>query len=417
MLNAPRFNDSMSDTAASRWSRRASAMTLAAALLSLAGAVSSAAAGTLPAIEGGETPESSRSGVARNWVAYVDGKEVPMPAVGANMGDEFTLARILDEGKNRNQVMKHLEHLCNEIGPRLTGSTRGARAAEWVRDQYAIWGLSNPRLDHWGTVPFSFDRGPSSVKLFTRPKPAAADEKKPEPAPGESRTERNADDAVRTLEFTTPAWTRGTDGPVRGRLIKEPTTQAEFDAVKSELKGAWILMRAQTPVAQRGVRSVVSARINAREALLKKSEKGEPLTEDGKELSLADRVALEGPAGFVSASRDERVWTGPLSNWRELTLETVPRTLEVVIARPDYDALNSRLFDGEEFDLEVDLQHTLATRDGGVPVHNVIAEIPGTTWPEQVVIVSAHLDSWDGPGSLGATDNGTGSAVTGLLPR
>ncbi|MFZ4574121.1 MAG: M28 family metallopeptidase, partial [Phycisphaerales bacterium] len=28
------------------------------------------------------------------------------------------------------------------------------------------------------------------------------------------------------------------------------------------------------------------------------------------------------------------------------------------------------------------------------------------------VIISAHLDSWDGPGSEGCTDNGTGSAVT-----
>ncbi|VAX39154.1 hypothetical protein MNBD_PLANCTO03-2411, partial [hydrothermal vent metagenome] len=47
-----------------------------------------------------------------------------------------------------------------------------------------------------------------------------------------------------------------------------------------------------------------------------------------------------------------------------------------------------------------------------IPVYNTIAEIPGTEWPDEVVIVSAHLDSWDGPGSQGVTDNGTGSAVT-----
>ncbi|MEO2162978.1 MAG: M20/M25/M40 family metallo-hydrolase, partial [bacterium] len=38
-------------------------------------------------------------------------------------------------------------------------------------------------------------------------------------------------------------------------------------------------------------------------------------------------------------------------------------------------------------------------------------EIRGTEWPEQVVILSAHLDSWDGPGSMGTQDNGTGSSV------
>ncbi|MEO1584475.1 MAG: M20/M25/M40 family metallo-hydrolase, partial [Planctomycetota bacterium] len=36
----------------------------------------------------------------------------------------------------------------------------------------------------------------------------------------------------------------------------------------------------------------------------------------------------------------------------------------------------------------------------------------GTERPEEVVIVSAHLDSWNGPGSQGTLDNGTGSSVT-----
>lgn len=37
---------------------------------------------------------------------------------------------------------------------------------------------------------------------------------------------------------------------------------------------------------------------------------------------------------------------------------------------------------------------------------NVIAEIPGTKWPEQVVIVSGHIDSWDV--GTGAMDDGGG---------
>jgi len=36
----------------------------------------------------------------------------------------------------------------------------------------------------------------------------------------------------------------------------------------------------------------------------------------------------------------------------------------------------------------------------------------GTEFPDEVIIISAHLDSWDGPGSEGSTDNGTGSSVT-----
>jgi Zn-dependent M28 family amino/carboxypeptidase len=60
--------------------------------------------------------------------------------------------------------------------------------------------------------------------------------------------------------------------------------------------------------------------------------------------------------------------------------------------------------------VEFDLQNKLSA--GPFPVYNVIAEIPGTEKPEEVVIISAHMDSWNGPGSQGTVDNGTGTAVT-----
>jgi hypothetical protein len=63
--------------------------------------------------------------------------------------------------------------------------------------------------------------------------------------------------------------------------------------------------------------------------------------------------------------------------------------------------------------------------DGPVESANVVGEIPGSEHPEQIVVVSGHLDSWDL--SDGATDDGTGVATTlgaaeavlksGLKPR
>ncbi len=46
---------------------------------------------------------------------------------------------------------------------------------------------------------------------------------------------------------------------------------------------------------------------------------------------------------------------------------------------------------------------------GPVEVYNTVAEIPGSEKPDEVVILGAHLDSWDL--GTGATDNGTGSSV------
>ena len=43
-------------------------------------------------------------------------------------------------------------------------------------------------------------------------------------------------------------------------------------------------------------------------------------------------------------------------------------------------------------------------------MYNVIADIPGTEKPDEIVIVGGHIDSWDG--ATGTTDNGTGVATT-----
>jgi Zn-dependent M28 family amino/carboxypeptidase len=46
---------------------------------------------------------------------------------------------------------------------------------------------------------------------------------------------------------------------------------------------------------------------------------------------------------------------------------------------------------------------------GDVPAFNVVGRIPGTELPGEYVLLSAHLDSWDG--ASGATDNGTGTIM------
>jgi len=43
------------------------------------------------------------------------------------------------------------------------------------------------------------------------------------------------------------------------------------------------------------------------------------------------------------------------------------------------------------------------------PVYNTIAEVRGSEKPDEYVMLSAHLDSWDG--ASGATDNGTGTII------
>src|SRR5262249_34695384 len=46
---------------------------------------------------------------------------------------------------------------------------------------------------------------------------------------------------------------------------------------------------------------------------------------------------------------------------------------------------------------------------GPIKVYNTVGEIKGSEKPDEVVVVGAHLDSWDL--GQGTTDNGTGSCV------
>ncbi len=132
-------------------------------------------------------------------------------------------------------------------------------------------------------------------------------------------------------------------------------------------------------------------------------------TQDQGERTLLARVLALSPAGFISSSLDERVWTTSATGWRERAAHDYAQDIEVNVRQSDYDFLNSRVADGARLEVEFNLAHAIT--EGPVPCYNVIAEITGSELPHEVVIVSAHLDSWDGPGSQGAIDNGTGVSV------
>jgi Zn-dependent M28 family amino/carboxypeptidase len=64
-----------------------------------------------------------------------------------------------------------------------------------------------------------------------------------------------------------------------------------------------------------------------------------------------------------------------------------------------------RLLDAGPVEAEINIQNAFSGKP--VEVYNTVAEIRGSEKPDEVVIIGAHLDSWDL--GTGATDNGTGS--------
>lgn len=367
----------------------------AAALVALAGSVPVWAQDQQPPAEEKKNPAEQYNITQAHpdgWMAVIDGVDVFAPTIP--LGDKATIEKIIDEGKNRSQVMKHLEHLTKKIGPRLTGSANAETANRWCAEQYTAWGLSNVQVEEWGTIPVRFDRGPSSGRIVMQKQAADGSH-------GEAGWE-----TLRELEFTTSAWSPGTKGLSRGHVVAMPKSEEEYNAVRESLKGAWVVMITEGGTGMRRG-GAVAARYRAATEARKKvaEEKIDPAT-----LNWEDRMLFDGILGFVSSSNDERVWTGASPDWRRLNAEQLPVDPFVTVRQSDYEYLVAGLEEKKDFKIEFELQNKFTP--GPISCYNTIAEIRGTEKPDEIVIISAHLDSWNGPGSEGCTDNGTGSSVT-----
>ena len=282
----------------------------------------------------------------------------------AAQGDPAVIEKIIVEGKEHSQVWKTLDFLSDEIGPRLTGSTRLARANEWTRDEFARLGLANARLHEWGTVPVGFDRGPSRARMLL-----------PE---------------EREFEFTSDSWSAGTQGPVQARVWKLPATSEELEELGFELADCFVLYPARARGGARGDSPEQRAEREQREALEK----------------ALDELGI---AGRIRSASGELVLTDARRGWRELAMDRLPKDVSIEVRKSDFEAMAKALDAFEEVVVEIDLAHTFVP--GPIPSWNTIAEIPGTERPDEVVIFSGLLDTWDGPGSKGTQDNGTGCAV------
>ncbi|MGV3616605.1 MAG: M20/M25/M40 family metallo-hydrolase [Fimbriimonas sp.] len=284
------------------------------------------------------------------------------------MGDPATIDRIVKEGKDHSQVMRYLTHLSKRIGPRLTGSPQLAQAEQWTMAEFRRMGLTNVHLEKWGEVPVGFSRG--KVQVARMVAPFSSD-----------------------MVFTTAAWTNGTNGIVRGKVVKLPATVAEVDL--TQLKGAWVLLPPPAPRAPRPPAGATPAGTPPAQR---------PTPPPAPNAEVIEAVEKAGIAGFITGSRSELVLTG--GSWRGKTLESHPGAPRVTVRKSDYDRLTRNLSFGREVVVEIGAENRW--HKGPFVQSNVVAEIKGTEKPDEVIIVSGHLDTWNGPGSEGALDNGTG---------
>jgi len=348
--------------------------------------------------------------------------------------DLAVVHRIKAEAFQSGKVMDHLFFLTDVGGPRLTASPGQRAAADWAIARLKGWGIDSARSEPWGRFGRSWQ-----LKRF------AAHQLTPTYAP---------------LHGVPLAWSGGTRGPVTADVVLAPVFERFEDSLRAD--PARVAARVQEYAKQK--RGKLAGRIvlieplrelppataaalsrfdDADLAKLAAAPEPEPLPplewpvtklpDDPKERQrVLSTLPLEAAEDYWT--RQTRAWD-PL--WTFLREEGVPAVLVndaygrdaggtlfaeqagfwragspvpppvVVLAAESYGRI-ARLAQQQHpvrLELEVAVEMQEEDRDAA----NVIAEIPGGTRADEVVMLGAHLDSWHS--GTGATDNAAGCAV------
>lgn len=301
------------------------------------------------------------------------------------------IEKIQQMAREDNRTMQHLDILCNRIGGRPAGSNACENAEEWAARCFEEWGLE-VTTEKAGELGVGFNRGGWWGRMM-----------------GEESM---------VLHFATPSYTSGTHGPQRGHVLIEPRTQAEFDRMKGRLKGAWVLVNGKS----RGWALKHDAETKAEREKIRKANEEAMLYnrtmagEDGKRKEIDtttpalfyDEMVEAGVLGFIQAAPvpitalydNEVVKNG-------VTFDELPTVPDIKLDEEQYDRIYKLAKERRPIELEFDIRNHFHI--GPVAYNNVIATIKGAKYPDEYVIVGAHLDSFDV--ATGGVDCGSGVSV------
>lgn len=308
----------------------------------------------------------SRPGAIPELTAVTNRVETMQGTKGSLKTAELDLASIRAAAQHSDYFYEQVRFLCNAIGPRLSGSPQAAAAVEYVRHQMRDLGLE-VRLEpiavrHWvrGREEAHLVRYPGQV-IDTKQRLVVTALGNSVPTPPEGLT------APVIVVETFSQLDRTTADQVEGKAVLFNRRFDEFAA----RAGRW----------EQSYGSVVCYR-------------GEGPSRAARKGAIAVLVRSTGATGL-------RLPHTGVTEYEEGTRQ-IPAA---AVTAEDADLIADLASRG---DVAI---HLVLTPLGLPPItsHNVIADLKGSEFPEQVVIVSGHLDSWDL--GTGALDDASGLAI------
>jgi hypothetical protein len=320
-------------------------------------------------------------------VANVGIAQVPTDAP-----DLAVYERIRDEGTARSRVMDYATELMDRIGPRLTGSPNLDKAIAWAMDRLSAIGSSNVRKESWGEFGMGWRQRNVWVRLV-------------EP---------------NMANFVAAAgpWSPPTPGPVTREVVSigPLTDETGFEPLRGTLRDKIVLLgRAASVPVTFPIEKPLSDRFD--DARLAE------FAGDPPDLARDDSSAIE--KAFANAEFAEKIgrffaeegvravmvpsgnnarggasggtiyadWNYNLGLYAYQKAHAM-RVPLVIVAVEEYLRM-TRLFAGDvpvKVEMNVDVEFTGDRVEG----FNVLADIPGVDerHKNEVVMVTAHLDSW-----------------------
>lgn len=343
--------------------------------------------------------------------------------------DLAVIQRIKTEAFQNSKVMDHLFWLSDVYGPRLTGSPGFTAAANFAVKRLKEYGIDDAAVHPWGKFGRSWRLTKFSISL-----------QEPEYAP--------------LIGFPL-AWSANTNGPIVAEPVLAPLKITDsldakktaeeiekyFQEQKGKLRGKIVLLEKPKDVTP--VTTAPASRYSDAD-LAKEAEAPTPqaLPQFDLEKMILPEKREERRAMFDLLPLDvqAKIWEHADDAVTDKVNHFLAQEGAVAVIVPSYNAAAGTVF-GEaagtykadqpmaepRIALTVEHYNRIARLlDKKVPVKielevrttsegatgeglNIIANIPGASKLDEVVMIGAHFDSWIG--GTGATDNGTGSSV------
>lgn len=282
---------------------------------------------------------------------------------------EQAAAKILPIVMGPSPLESNLRRLTDEIGGRVTGSPAMKRAIEWGKAAFRAAGVDMHTEKY--TMPVTWSEGETRLEVLA-----------PMPLP---------------VHLVAEGWSPATPpGGIEADLVDVGGGSAdEFAAAGARAKGAILLVHSEVSVTWADL-----------------------FNEYMRAPEIIGRAVQSGAAAILWMSARERMLLYRHTNALLGELDKIP---QAVVAREDALRL-ARFANGQRVRMRLAIPNKIG---GPLEQENVVGEIRGSEKPDEVVILGAHLDSWEL--GTGALDNGCNAALvieaaraiaaSGLRPR